>query len=151
MERTLERTLVIIKPNAVQRGLLGEIISRMERRGLKITAMKLCAIQPETAEVHYREHLNKSFYQRLVDFITCGPSVIMILESPHVVSVVRTMVGDTNPVFAATGSIRGDYATLPERNLIHASDSVDSAEREISIFFSDEEIQNYTLAVRPWL
>jgi len=142
---------VILKPNAVQRELIGELISKFERRGMKITAMKLQRISRETAEEHYSEHMGKDFYQDLISFITSGPSVLMILESLDAVNIVRATVGATNPADAAPGSIRGDYATSPGHNMIHASDSIEAAEREISLFFTPEEIEDYTLAVRPWL
>lgn len=142
---------MILKPNAVQRELIGELISKFERRGMKITAMKLQRISRETAEEHYSEHMGKDFYQDLISFITSGPSVLMILESLDAVNIVRATVGATNPADAAPGSIRGDYATSPGHNMIHASDSIEAAEREISLFFTPEEIEDYTLAVRPWL
>ncbi|MFO8183272.1 MAG: nucleoside-diphosphate kinase [Candidatus Aegiribacteria sp.] len=147
----MEQTLVILKPNAVQRELIGELISKFERRGMKITAMKLCRITRKTAEIHYREHREKEFYQDLISFITSGPSVLMILESLQAVNIARATVGATNPADAAPGSIRGDYATSPGHNMIHASDSVESAKREIELFFRPEEIEDYTLSVRPWL
>ncbi len=147
----MEQTLVILKPNAVQRELIGDLISRFERRGLKITAMKLCRISPETAAHHYREHLGEPFYEGLISFITSGPSVIIVLESLAAITIVRSMVGATNPADAAPGTIRGDYATSPGHNMIHASDSSESAKREIELFFSSDEIMNYKLSVRPWL
>jgi len=147
----MEYTLVILKPNAVQRELIGQLISKFERRGMKITAMKLTRISIETAEQHYREHKGKQFYEDLISFITSGPSVIMILESMDAVEIVRSMVGATNPAEAVPGSIRGDYATSPGHNMIHASDSSESAEREVELFFKPQEIQEYRLAVRPWL
>lgn len=147
----MEQTLVILKPNAVQRELVGDLISRFEKRGLKITAMKMETITSELASLHYEEHLGKPFYDELIDFITSGPSVILLLESDDAVHIVRTMAGDTNPADAAPGTIRGDYATSPGHNMIHASDSTSSAQREIGLFFSSEEIQDYTLSVRPWL
>lgn len=147
----MEQTLVILKPNAVQRELIGELISKFERRGMKITAMKLIRISRETAEIHYREHREKEFYEDLISFITSGPSVLMILESLQAVNIARATVGATNPADAAPGSIRGDYATSPGHNMIHASDSLESARREIELFFNPEEIEDYTLSVRPWL
>ena len=147
----MEQTLIILKPNAVQRELIGQLISKFERRGMKITAMKLTRISIETAEQHYGEHRGKEFYKDLISFITSGPSVIMILESMDAVDIVRSMVGATNPAEAVPGSIRGDYATSPGHNMIHASDSGESAKREIELFFKPEEIQEYRLAVRPWL
>ncbi|MCD4700782.1 MAG: nucleoside-diphosphate kinase [Candidatus Aegiribacteria sp.] len=147
----MDQTLVILKPNAVQRELVGQLISKFERRGMKITAMKLSRISHETAERHYKEHRGKEFYKDLISFITSGPSVIMILESMDAVEIVRSMVGATNPAEALPGSIRGDYATSPGHNMIHASDSDESAKREIELLFKPEEIQDYRLAVRPWL
>ncbi|MCD4774577.1 MAG: nucleoside-diphosphate kinase [Candidatus Aegiribacteria sp.] len=147
----MEKTLAILKPNAVQRELVGELISKFERRGMKITAMKLTRISPKTAEQHYEEHKGKEFYKGLISFITSGPSVIMILESMDAVEIVRSMVGATNPAEAASGTIRGDYATSPGHNMIHASDSIESAKREIELFFRPEEVHEYRLAVRPWL
>jgi nucleoside-diphosphate kinase len=147
----MDQTLVILKPNAVQRELVGELISKFERRGMKITAMKMSRIDRDTAEEHYREHLGKDFYEDLISFITSGPSVLMILESMDAVNIARATVGATNPADAAPGSIRGDYATSPGHNMIHASDTMKSAKREIELFFRPDEIQDYTLAVRPWL
>ena len=147
----MEQTLVILKPNAVQRELIGQLISKFERRGMKISAMKLTRISNETAEQHYGQHRGKVFYEDLISFITSGPSVIMILESMDAVEIVRSMVGATNPAEAVPGSIRGDYATSPGHNMIHASDSSESAEREVKLFFKPEEIQEYRLSVRPWL
>lgn len=142
---------MILKPNAVQRELVGELVSKFERRGMKITAMKMSRIERKIAEEHYREHLGKDFYEDLITFITSGPSVLMILESLDAVNIVRATVGATNPAEAAPGSIRGDYATSPGHNMIHASDSPEAARREIELFFRPEEMQDYTLAVRPWL
>ncbi len=147
----MERTLVILKPNAVQRELVGELTARFERRGLKITAMKMSTIDRATAEVHYGEQSEKPFYDDLIGFITSGPSVMMILECDDAVEIVRRMVGSTDPSGAAPGTIRGDFATSPGHNMIHASDSVGAAEEEIERFFSDGEIQDYRLSVRPWL
>lgn len=147
----MERTLVILKPNAIQRELVGEIIARFERRGMKITAMKFCRVPREKAEEHYREHRGRDFYEDLISFMTSGPSVFMILESLQAIRIVRSMVGDTDPAEAVPGSIRGIYATSSGHNMIHASDSAEAAEREIELFFSPEEIVDYTLSVRPWL
>jgi len=147
----MERTLVIIKPNGVQRELVGQLISRFERRGLKITALKMATIDHGTASEHYREHLGKPFYEDLISFITSAPSVVMLLEGERAVSLVRRMVGDTDPAEAEPGTIRGDYATTVGHNMIHASDSVASARRELELFFAPSEIQSYTLSVRPWL
>jgi nucleoside-diphosphate kinase len=147
----LESTLVILKPNAVQRSLVGEITARFERRGLRIAAMKMVRMDNALAESHYGEHRGKPFYQDLISFITSGPSVILVLESVGAIGIVRGMVGATDPAVALPGTIRGDYATTTGHNMIHASDSSGAAEREISLFFSPEEIQDYSLAVKSWL
>ena len=147
----MERTFIIIKPNSVQRELIGDIISRFEKRGLKISAMKLILIDKKTAERHYSEHVGKDFYQPLIKFITSGPSVVMILEGDQAIEIVRQMCGTTDPLQADPGTIRGDYGMSIRQNIIHASDSVESAEREIDIFFKKEEIIDYKLAARPWI
>jgi len=147
----LERTLVIVKPDAVQRGLIGEVITRLERTGLKLVALKLSKIDRETAHTHYQEHVNKPFFQGLVNFITSGPVVLAVFEGPNAVSIVRKTMGATNPVDSAPGSIRGDLAISLGRNVIHGSDSPESAEREISIFFSPEEILSYERAIDNWI
>ena len=136
----MRQTLVICKPDAVERGLVGEILGRFERKGLTVVALEHRAIERATAEQHYAEHAGKSFFEPLLDFITRSPSVIMVLEGPHdagdeVFSVVRTLMGTTNPANAAPGTIRGDYGLSPTENLVHGSDSATSAEREIALFF----------------
>jgi len=147
----MQRTLVILKPNAVQRELVGELISRFERRGIKFLAMKMHTVTLAQAGAHYREHVGKPFYDGLIEFITSGPSILLVLESEDAVRIVRTMAGHTNPADAHPGTIRGDFATSPGHNMIHASDSEASAEREIALFFEPAELQDYRLAVRPWL
>lgn len=134
------QTLVICKPDAVERGLVGEILGRFERKGLAIAALEHRIIERSTAEQHYAEHAGKSFYPPLLDFITRSPSVIMVLEGPadagdEVFAVVRTLMGATNPATAAPGTIRGDYGLSPTENLVHGSDSETSAQREIALFF----------------
>ena len=132
----MDRTLVICKPDAVERGLVGEIISRFERRNLRVVAAELRTISAETAGVHYAEHAEKPFFGELVDFITRGAAMIMIVEGPEDTwKVVRTMMGSTNPRDAAPGTIRGDLGILFTENLIHGSDSQEAADREIGIFF----------------
>ncbi|ACZ42289.1 Nucleoside-diphosphate kinase [Thermobaculum terrenum ATCC BAA-798] len=147
----MERTLVIVKPDAVQRGLIGEVIARIERTGLKLVALKLSKIDRETAHTHYQEHVNKPFFQGLVNFITSGPVVLAVFEGPNAVSIVRKTMGATNPVDSVPGSIRGDLAISLGRNVIHGSDSPESAEREISIFFSPDEILSYERAIDNWI
>ena len=134
---SVDRTLVLVKPDAYQRGLTGEIIMRFERKGLRLCALKRMQLTREIAEAHYAEHHGKPFYEPLVDFITGGPLVALVLEGREAVSLVRAMVGATDPLKAAPGSIRGDLGIETKRNLVHASDSPESAEREISIFFPD--------------
>ncbi len=132
----MDRTLVICKPDAVERGLVGEIVGRLERKGLRLGALELRTIDPETAARHYDEHKEKPFFGELVEFITRGPSVLAVIEGPEDTwKVVRTMVGATNPRDAAPGTIRGDLGILFTENLIHGSDGPQSAEREIGIFF----------------
>ena len=132
----MDRTLVICKPDAVERGLVGEIISRFERRGLKLAACELRLIDPDTAAKHYAEHEGKGFYGELIEFITRSPAVLMVVEGPEDTwKVVRTMMGATNPREAAPGTIRGDLSVVFTENLVHGSDSPESSQREIDIFF----------------
>jgi nucleoside-diphosphate kinase len=130
-----ERTLVLVKPDGVRRGLIGEVLSRLERKGLRIVAMDMRTLGRDTAEQHYGEHVGKAFFQPLVEFITSGPLVALIVEGPRAVEATRALMGATDPVKAATGSLRSDFALEIEQNLVHGSDSVASAEREIAIFF----------------
>jgi nucleoside-diphosphate kinase len=130
-----ERTLVLVKPDGVRRGLIGEVLSRLERKGLGIVAMEMRTLGRDTAEQHYGEHVGKSFFEPLVEFITSGPLVALIVEGPRAVEATRTLMGATDPVKAAPGSLRSDFALEIEQNLVHGSDSVASAEREIGIFF----------------
>ncbi len=139
-----ERTLVFLKPSAVIRGLMGEIISRIERKGLKITAMKLLKLSREKAEELYEMHKEKAFFQELVSHVTSGPVLAMVIEGPNAIAVMRNLIGKTNPLEASPGTIRGDYALNVTKNVIHASDSPENAEREIKIFFKEEEIVDYT-------
>ena len=132
-----ERTLVLIKPDAVQRGLAGEILSRFERRGLDIRAAKLLRVDRELAERHYAEHIEKPFFGELVDFITLAPTLALVLEGESAIAVARTTIGATNPTDAAAGTIRGDLATELSQNIIHGSDSKESAKRELALFFPD--------------
>jgi nucleoside-diphosphate kinase len=147
----VERTFVMIKPDGVQRGLVGEVISRIEKKGLKIVAMKMLWIEEDLAREHYTEHSEKPFFQALVDYITSGPVVAMVVEGKEAVKVVRTLVGATNPVEALPGTIRGDFGMDIGRNVVHASDSLESAEREISLFFSADEIVEYSKSGEEWL
>jgi nucleoside-diphosphate kinase len=131
----MDRTLVLVKPDAFARRLTGEIIARMERKGLTIAALKLMTVDEDTAKRHYSEHEGKPFFDPLVAFITSGPMVAMILEGPNAIEAARQVNGSTNGLEAAPGSIRGDYALETRRNLVHGSDSPESAEREIEIYF----------------
>lgn len=147
----LERTFVMLKPDAVQRGCCGEIISRFERRGLKIVALKMLWITRELAEKHYAEHKGKKFFEGLISYITSGPVIAMVIEGKNAVKLVRDMMGKTNPQESMPGTIRGDYAIDLGRNIIHGSDSLASAEREISLFFAKEEIFTYQKAGENWI
>ncbi|MFD0277118.1 nucleoside-diphosphate kinase [Kitasatospora sp. NPDC127111] len=131
-----QRTLVLLKPDAVKRGLAGEIISRIERKaGWRLTAVELRTFDRATLEQHYAEHVGRPFYEPLLEFMTSGPSIALIVEGEEVIRGIRMLAGATNPLEAGAGTIRGDYATITRENLIHASDSPESAEREIKIFF----------------
>jgi nucleoside-diphosphate kinase len=132
-----ERTLVLIKPDGVRRGLAGEVMARIERKGLRIVAMDLRTVGRDLAETHYAEHVEKPFYGSLVDFITSGPLVALVAEGPRAIEAFRALAGATDPVKAAPGTIRGDYALEVQDNIVHGSDSPDSAEREIKIFFPE--------------
>jgi nucleoside-diphosphate kinase len=131
----VDRTLILVKPDAFARGLTGEVIARFERKGLRIVSISHMEVEPELAERHYEEHREKPFFGDLVDFITGGPLVAMILEGHEAVTAARQVIGATNPLEAAPGSIRGDFALEVQTNLVHGSDSPESAEREIELFF----------------
>jgi len=147
----IEQTFVMIKPDGVQRMLTGEIISRFEKKGLKISAMKMLIINKDMAEEHYSEHKGKPFYESLINFIISGPVIAFILEGPGAISIVRKLVGATDPADAEPGSIRGDHVIFTTYNIIHSSDSTNSAGREISLFFKKEEIFNYSLKIGKYL
>lgn len=136
----MEKTLVLVKPDGVQRRLGGEIISRFEKRGLRMAALKLCRMSQEMGEKHYAEHVGKPFFHDLVEFITSGPIIAMVLEGENAIRTVRVMMGATNPLEAAPGTIRGDLALLMSHNVIHGSDGPESAKREINAFFDPTEI-----------
>ena len=133
----MDRTLILIKPDAFARNLTGEIIARFERKGLRLVAMKLMTMSREQAAQHYAEHEGKGFYEELVTFITSGPLVAMVLEGEQAVAAARQVIGATNPVDATTGSIRGDYAISVGQNMVHGSDAPESAAREVALFFPD--------------
>ena len=146
-----ERTLVLVKPDAVQRGLIGEVIRRIEARGLKLVALKLMRVTEELAGRHYAEHREKPFFGGLVSFITSAPVAAMVWEGPGAVAMVRTMMGATNPANAAPGTIRGDLAVDFGMNVIHGSDSPESAEREVSLFFSPDEVLEWDRSIDAWV
>ncbi len=147
----MERTFLMIKPDAVQRGLIGEIISRFEKKGYKLVGLKLMQIDKELAETHYGEHKGKPFFASLVEYITSAPVVAMVWEGKEVIATAREMMGATNPLKAAPGTIRGTYGIDVGRNIIHGSDSPASAEREISLFFKPEELLNYDKTLDSWI
>ena len=147
----MERTLVLIKPDGVQRGLIGEIIARFERRGLRLVGMKFMQISRELAARHYGEHEGKPFYAGLIDYITSGPVVAMVWEGQQAIRIVRDMMGSTRPVEAAPGTIRGDYALEVGRNIVHGSDGEESALREIDLFFKEEELISWARDLDPWV
>ncbi|MBT9168229.1 MAG: Nucleoside diphosphate kinase [Syntrophomonadaceae bacterium] len=147
----MERTFLMIKPDGVQRNLVGEIISRFEKKGFQLVALKLIQISPELAAKHYGEHVGKPFYGGLLEFITSVPVVAMVWQGLNAVAVARTMMGKTNPADAAPGTIRGDLAVFMGNNVVHGSDSPESAEREIKLFFSSAELVSYNKACDCWL
>jgi nucleoside-diphosphate kinase len=148
---TVERTFAMVKPDGVQRGLAGEIVRRYEARGLKIVGLKLMNVPRTMAEEHYAEHKGKPFYNGLVDYITSGPVVALCLEGKNAVNVVRAMNGATKPWDAAPGTIRGDLALDIGRNVVHGSDSVESAARELAIYFTKDELVSWTPASARWI
>ena len=147
----MERTLILVKPDAMQRGLVGEIISRLERRGLRIAAMRLFHMETSAARKHYAEHEGKSFYEGLIEYITASPIVAAVFEGTGAVDLVRNTIGATNPANADGGTIRGDLGVETGRNLIHGSDSLESAAREIALFFEDDQLYSYTRDVDTWV
>ncbi|MCI4369016.1 MAG: nucleoside-diphosphate kinase [Thermoplasmata archaeon] len=150
-EGTIERTLVLVKPDGVKRGLMGEILGRLERKGLTIVAARLRPVSRELAARHYAEHQGKPFYPGLVDHITSGPVLALAVEGRSAIPVVRLLTGATNPQTAAPGTIRGDLAIAVTPNLIHASDSPASAERELALFFTADDFTSYARAEREFL
>jgi nucleoside-diphosphate kinase len=146
-----EKTFIMIKPDAVQRGLIGEIINRFEKKGLKIVAMKFVSVSKELAEKHYSIHKGKPFFKPTVDYITSSPVVAIILEGNNAINMVRSMMGKTNPQEASMGSIRGDYGQFIGRNIVHGSDGPETAEFEINLWFKPEEISNYKKIDEVWL
>lgn len=147
----MERTLIIVKPDGVERGLIGDLLQRFERRGLTIAGLKMMRISPDLAARHYAEHQGKPFYPGLITFITSGPVVVGVVEGPGAVALVRAMMGATNPANAAAGTIRGDYAVSMSYNVIHGSDGVESAAREIGLYFTSDELYSYTRPTDKWV
>ncbi|USK32329.1 nucleoside-diphosphate kinase [Bacillus sp. F19] len=147
----MEKTFMMVKPDGVQRQLIGEIISRFESKGLQLVGAKLMQIPVGLAEQHYGEHNGKPFFGELVDFITSGPVFAMVWEGENVIEISRTMMGKTKPSEALPGTIRGDYGLFVGKNIIHGSDSPESAEREINLFFKQEELVEYDKAIHTWI
>lgn len=147
----MERTLILVKPDGVQRGLMGEIIGRFEKRGLKLIGMKFIAMSQGLAARHYAVHAGKPFYESLVTYITSGPVVAMAWEGNSAIQVARNTIGATNPVDAAAGTIRGDFGLEIGRNLVHGSDSPENGQKEVSLFFSEDELVNWTRTNDPWI
>jgi len=146
-----EQTLVLCKPDAVQRGCVGRIVSRFEQKGLKIAGMKMLHMDEALANRHYQEHLEKVFYPQLRDFITSSPVIALAIEGDNAVEIVRALMGTTNPQNAAPGTIRGDFGIDLTKNLVHGSDSPASAEREIGLFFDKSELHDYEMTIKEWL
>lgn len=147
----MERSLIILKPDAVQRGLIGPILTRLEQRGLKIAGLKLMQIDDALARRHYGVHEGKPFFTGLVEYITSGPVVVLAISGNNVITTIRTMVGATNPVSAAPGTIRGDYGLEIGRNLIHASDSPENGEAEVNLFFNANELIEAERSIDRWV
>lgn len=147
----MERTLVLLKPDCVQRRLMGRIFTRLEDKGFNIIAMKLMQVTPELAKQHYAEHVSKPFYPGLERYITSAPLVAMILEGREAIRVTREILGATSGLKAAAGTIRGDYSSSRQMNLVHASDGTEAAQREIELYFTADEIYAYEPTITPWL
>lgn len=147
----MERSLVLIKPDAMQRGLAGEIISRLEKKGLKIVAMKMLHMDKNLAQRHYAIHKGKAFFNDLVSFITSSPVIAIVFQGKNAVEIIRQMMGETDPAKAQRGTIRGDFGIDIGHNLVHGSDSLENASKEIDLFFSAEEIFNYDREIDTWI
>jgi nucleoside-diphosphate kinase len=147
----MERTLILLKPDCVQRRLMGRILTRFEDKGFNVVAMKLMRVTPELSKEHYAEHVAKPFYPALEAFITGGPIVALILEGLEVIRVVREMLGATSGLKAAAGTIRGDFSSSRQMNLVHASDGPEAAAREIKLYFKESEVVAFTPTISPWL
>jgi nucleoside-diphosphate kinase len=147
----MERSLIVLKPDAVQRGLIGPILTRLEQRGLKLAGLKLMRIDEGLARRHYAVHEGKPFFAGLVEYIVSGPVVVVVVTGKNVISIVRSTVGATNPAQAAPGTIRGDFGVEIGRNLIHASDSPENGEKEIALFFQDHELVSLERSIDRWI
>lgn len=147
----MERTFVMVKPDGVQRGLVGEVIRRLERKGLKLVGLKMMQIDRKLAEKHYEQHKEKQFFPGLVEFITSGPVVAMVWEGIKAIDIIRNLMGATNSAQAVPGSIRGDFAVDIGNNIVHGSDSPEAASREIGLFFRDSELINYERTIERWI
>ncbi|MCG8366597.1 MAG: nucleoside-diphosphate kinase [Pseudanabaenales cyanobacterium] len=147
----MERTFLMIKPDGVQRGLVGEIIRRYETKGFTLVGLKIMTVSQELAEKHYDVHRDKSFFKGLVEFITSGPVVAMVWEGDGVVASARKLIGATNPLTAESGTIRGDYGITIGRNIIHGSDAIETARTEIALWFKDEELTSWESSMKRWL
>jgi nucleoside-diphosphate kinase len=147
----MERSLIVLKPDAVQRGLIGPILTRLEQRGLKLAGLKLMRIDEGLARRHYAIHEGKPFFAGLVEYIVSGPVVVVVVTGKNVISIVRSTVGATNPAQAAPGTIRGDFGVEIGRNLIHASDSPENGEKEIALFFQDHELVSLERSIDRWI
>ncbi|CAM5791824.1 MULTISPECIES: nucleoside-diphosphate kinase [Brevibacillus] len=147
----MEKTFLMVKPDGVQRNLIGEIVSRFEKKGFQLVGAKLMNVSRELAEQHYAEHKERPFFGELVDFITSGPVFAMVWQGNNVISTARSMMGKTNPADAASGTIRGDFATSVGMNIIHGSDSPESAEREIALWFGQGEVLSYEKTIQRWI
>ncbi|MDX8364852.1 nucleoside-diphosphate kinase [Cytobacillus sp. Hm23] len=147
----MERTFLMVKPDGVQRNVIGEIISRFERKGFQLVGAKLMAIPTELAEQHYAEHKERPFFGELVDFITSGPVFAMVWQGDNVIATARQMMGSTNPKDAASGTIRGDFGLTVGKNIIHGSDAPESAEREVNLFFAEDELVDYSKLINEWI
>lgn len=147
----METTFLMVKPDGVQRNLIGDIVARFEKKGFKLVGAKLMTISADLAETHYSEHKERPFFGELVDFITSGPVFAMVWEGENVVASARTMMGKTNPSEALPGTIRGDYGVSVGKNIIHGSDSLESASREIGLFFDEKELNSYEKQTEAWI
>jgi len=147
----MERTLIIVKPDGVERALVGPIISRFEQRGLKIVALKMLQVSDELARKHYAVHEGKPFFEPLIEYITSSPVVVMVLEGPDAIQAARNSIGATKPVEATPGSIRGDFGMMVGRNLVHGSDSPENAATEVALWFNESELIEYERAVDSWI